>query len=178
MKSYVYAGLWLRMRAFAFDYLIIAAYLFLLVVCAVVARWGWPGLIQTLFARPAMSHLVSFLLVTLPVSLYFALSEASARQATWGKHKLGLQVIRADGARLRLGRSLGRTALKFIPWELSHALIWYGRFAGEEEGTLLNVGILLVWVLVGVNLVSLLITQTHRTLYDWLAGTNVVQRRA
>jgi hypothetical protein len=29
-------------------------------------------------------------------------------------------------------------------------------------------------VLVGANLASLLLTKTHRTLYDWLAGAFVV----
>ncbi len=35
---------------------------------------------------------VDYLLITLPVSLYFALSETSSRQANWGKARMGLMV--------------------------------------------------------------------------------------
>lgn len=52
-----------------------------------------------------------FALVTLPVGLYFAPSEASAWRATWGKRRLGLAAVGPGGARLGLGRSLARTWL-------------------------------------------------------------------
>jgi len=42
---------------------------------------------------------------------------------------MGLRVIRTDGARLSKTRALSRTVLKFIPWELTHTLIWQIRFA-------------------------------------------------
>lgn len=174
--TYRYAGLWVRTLAFALDYLIIAAYLILLVAISLALNGVWPTLTQRLFAHPFSSHVVSFLLVTLPVSLYFALSEVSVRQATWGKRKLGLQVTDTNNRRLSLARSLGRTALKFIPWELAHTLIWQVRFAPADGDAWITSGFVLVWVLVGANLVSLLWQSTHQTLYDWLAGTYVIRR--
>ncbi|MCE7984441.1 MAG: RDD family protein [Caldilinea sp. CFX5] len=174
--KYAYAGFWVRVAAFALDYLLIAIYLVVLFVIGLALDLAWPTLQLTLFAGPTSGHIVSFLLVTLPVSLYFALSEASAQQATWGKRKMGLQVTDTAGRRLSLARSLGRTVLKFIPWELAHTLIWQVRFAPADEGAWISAGFVLVWVLVGANLVSLLLRKNHQTLYDWLAGAYVIRR--
>jgi uncharacterized RDD family membrane protein YckC len=180
--------------AFAVDYLLIAAYLVVLVAIGVVVPRVAPSLARELFGNPLAGELGGFISITLPVTLYFALSESSARQATWGKRKLGLRVERLDGARpsLRLaarpaasmnsgappavgpGRSLGRTALKFVPWELAHACIWHITFAAGPPSPLILAGFALVWVLVGANLASLLISRKHQTLYDWVSGTVVV----
>lgn len=171
----LYAGLWARVLAFAWDYLLIAAYLVVLTAGGLAVNLMWPALTQGLFANSLIAHLVSFLLITLPVSLYFALGEASRGQATWGKRKIGLRVVRTDGTPLNLARSFGRTALKFIPWELAHTLIWQVRFGAAAQEALINAGFLLVWALVAANLVSLVLSKTHQTLYDWLAGTCIIR---
>jgi uncharacterized RDD family membrane protein YckC len=168
------AGLWPRVLAFAVDYLLISAYLVALVAIALVARVAAPGMVSILFGNPLSGELAGFVLITLPVTLYFALLESSAWQATWGKRRLGLRVTRTDGQRLSRGRALGRTALKFVPWELAHACIWQVSFAGPRSSPLIAAGFALVWLLVGSNLVSLLASRKHQTLYDWVSGTVVV----
>ena len=123
-----------------------------------------------------VGHLTSFSLVTLPVTLYFALFEASAWQATWGKRTLGLRVVGTDGTHLSVAHALGRTALKFVPWELTHTLIWQVRFAPSAASPLITAGFVLVWLLIGANGVSLWLNKTHQTLYGQLAGTCVVTK--
>ena len=103
------------------------------------------------------------------------MGDASARQGTWGKRKLGLRVQRLDGQPLSRARALARAALKFVPWELAHACIWQITVAGAAASTLISAGFVLVWVLVGANLVSLLVSRQHQTLYDWLSHTIVVR---
>jgi hypothetical protein len=49
-------------------------------------------------------------------------------------------VVRTDGERLTFARALARTLLKFVPWELSHTLIWQIRFAQPQEMALINMG--------------------------------------
>lgn len=169
------AGLWPRVLAFAVDYLPISAYLVALVVIALVARVAAPGMVSVLFGNPLSGELTGFVLITLPVTLYFALLESSAWQATWGKRRLGLRVTRTDGQRLSRGRSLGRTALKFVPWELAHACIWQVSFAGPRPSPLIFAGFALVWLLVGANLASLVASRKHQTIYDWLSGALVVR---
>ena len=169
-----YAGLWPRVLAFAVDYILIAAYLVLLVGAGVAAQRLAPAVAGAAFGNPLSGELTGFVLITLPVTLYFALGESSARQATWGKRKLHLRVQRLDGQPLSRARGLGRAALKFVPWELAHACIWQITFAGPRPSPLIGAGFALVWLLVGANLLSLLLNRKHQTLYDRLSATAVV----
>lgn len=170
------AGLRVRVLAFALDYLPIAAYLAVL-----VAGGAWLGrsaqpLTRVLFGGAVAGEATGFLLITLPVTLYFALFEASSRQATWGKSRMGLMVTDLAGIRLSPLRSIGRTVLKFIPWELAHACIWQVSFAPDQSSATYTVGFGIVWLIIGANVVSLLASPTRQTLYDRLAGTVVVRR--
>ncbi len=100
-----------RLLAFALDYLVIAAYALGLAAVTLLAANPLRGLLTALLATPASRDAVAFVTVVLPVSLYFALQEGSARQGTWGKRKLGLRVTGLDGGPLPDGpraRPLGR----------------------------------------------------------------------
>lgn len=171
------ASLRSRSAAFALDYVLIAAYLGLLVALGLAVRLAAPDASSALFGSPIRGELTGFLLLTLPVTLYFAISEHSAAEGTWGKRRLGLRVVTRDGGRLGLGRSLLRSGLKFAPWELAHAAIWQFTFAGPRPPAALDVVLGAVWLLVGLNLLSALIDGRNRALYDLLAGTAVVQGR-
>src|SRR6266700_6114714 len=124
-SAMTFANIWQRIGAFLLDYLIIAAYLVLLVIISVGLGFGpLRSVFRAMFADPNSSELSAFLLLVLPVILYFALFESSSWQATWGKRKLGLRVTGTHGERLSLGRSLVRSIIKFVPWELTHARLW------------------------------------------------------
>jgi uncharacterized RDD family membrane protein YckC len=160
------------------DYLIISGYLALLVALGVGLGFGpLRGVFQRMFANPDISEFSAFLLLVLPVILYFALLESSTWQATWGKVRLGLRVSDAHGARLTFPRALGRSVLKFIPWELTHACLW--RISGwplapTAPSPVITAGLVLVWILVAIYVASMLINQKHQALYDWLTGTYVI----
>ena len=87
-------------------------------------------------------------------------------------------VALTDEQRIRFWRSLERTALKFIPWELSHTLVWDIYFSSQSSSNLTNYGFVLVYVLIGLNLSSLITTRKHQTIYDLLAKTYVVRQVA
>lgn len=169
-----FAGLWLRVKAFALDYIIILGYLIALTLLFLLLN-RVSGAVQEFFRQRVQAQFVAFLLVTLPVTLYFSITESSLQQATWGKQRLGLRVIDNNGNRMRFPRALARTLLKFIPWELSHTLIWEMYFSPGVNSVLINYGFGLVYVLIGWNIASLVMTKTHRTVYDFLAGTYVVK---
>jgi uncharacterized RDD family membrane protein YckC len=116
--------------------------------------WAFPEAVSRAFGQAARAQAIGFVLVTLPVGLYFALSEASGRQATWGKRRLALVVVGPGGGRSGLGRSLARAAVKFVPWELAHAAVWGIALAGGEPATVHLVLLALVWTLVGANVVG------------------------
>ena len=77
---------WKRLLAFALDYIIISAYLVVLVILGVViARTpAGPGF-RALFDDPNSAEATAFLLLVVPVLLYFAIFESSRWQATCSK---------------------------------------------------------------------------------------------
>jgi uncharacterized RDD family membrane protein YckC len=170
-----YAGLWVRVLAFAFDYLAMALYIVVVSAVSLAVQLVFPSIARMLFNNHVKHQIIAFCTVTLPISLYFALFESSRRQGTWGKQRRGLKVIGTNGERLTRAHSIGRTVLKFIPWELAHTCIWQVSFARQEPSPLIMPGFVLVWILIGANVVSLWISPKHQTLYDWLAGTYVVK---
>jgi len=165
-----------RVAAFGLDYILIAGYLILVVAAGAAVNLFLPLISHGLFGNPLSGQITGFLIITLPVSLYFILFESSAWQATWGKRRLGLRVTHTDGTRLTILRAGSRTLLKFIPWELAHTCIWQISFAQEAAKPMITMGFAVVWILVGANIVSLWISPTHQALYDLIARTYVVKK--
>ncbi|MGH7556238.1 MAG: RDD family protein [Gemmatimonadota bacterium] len=171
-----HAGLRLRSFAFALDYVLIAIYLVVLVVAGGILSRTLPSIARSLFDNPIWGQATGFIVVTLPVTLYFTLLEASSWQASWGKRKMHLVVTDMDGERISLTRSLSRTVLKFIPWELAHLCIWQVSFALDKTSPIFTAGFALVWLLVAIYIMSMLISPTRQTVYDRLAGAFVLKQ--
>ena len=175
-QSYsMFAGFWSRAAAFALDYVLILSYLAVLALTMLVLNSLF-GITLWMFAERVLAQLTGFLLVTLPVTLYFSFGESSARKATWGKAKLRLQVTDLRGKRIGLWKALARTGLKFVPWELSHTLVWAIAFSNADVPAWVNYGFVLVYGWIGLNLASLVLTKKHQALYDLLARTCVVKK--
>ena len=175
MKTY--AGFWPRTNAFVLDYVIILFYLAAITLLVFLLN-SISNINDWLFTDRVSAQFVAFLFVTLPVTLYFAISESSIRQATWGKRRVGLKVTDYKGERISFWRSFARTLLKFIPWELSHTLIWEIAFSPQADDVLIYYGFGLVYLLAGLNIASLIMTKKHQTIYDLLAKTYVVKQAA
>lgn len=159
-----------RLAAYGVDSGIIFLYLLLAVPTLVYgASWPWPG-------EPWRTQLLSLLLITLPVVLYFALSEASGRGATLGKRVLGLRVVALQGERLPLGRSLLRSGLKFAPWELAHTASY--RIAASETVVTWQLGVVVLSLLLASLYVLSLFLGSRRTPYDRAVGSRVQPYRA
>ena len=105
-----YAGLWRRIAAFAFDFLLIAAYILILLVIGLGLYTFSNGLVS--LSSPLAVDGLSFIVLVLPVILYFAVQEGSSRQATWGKRRMKLKVVNAQGNRLQAWQTLLRSVFK------------------------------------------------------------------
>ena len=168
-----------RIKAFAFDYLVILGYL---AVLAGVGTWLTLGPVgdrwTLLMSDPIRADFVAFLTLVLPMVLYFALSEASAVGGTVGKRRVGLRVVGHSGARLRLPRSVARSGLKFLPWQMAHTAMFHipGFPVSPGEPPAWSPVILgIVWLLVALYLLGLTPVFGGRTLYDRVTGSTVVE---
>lgn len=133
--------------------------------------------IAAAMSKPLGAEMGGFLLLTLPVVLYFALFEASRWKATLGKRALGIQVVGTGGKRLSIGRALYREAVRFLPWEMSHAMLWQVALSPGPRTfpAWMAAGFGLVYAIVGLYLVTLFVGASHRTVYDRLAGSLVLR---
>ncbi|MBB6735290.1 RDD family protein [Cohnella zeiphila] len=164
-----------RLAAFLWDYALISGYL----VCLVGLSYAAKPLLVPLFAgSPLKAEAVGFAFITLPVFLYFAICEASRAHASWGKRKTGIQVAGSDGGPIGLGRSLGRSALKFAPWELAHFTVWHLTRPSAVPDAVVNGLLIVVYILVFAYLLSPLWSRKRQTIYDRIAGTVVVTHGA
>jgi uncharacterized RDD family membrane protein YckC len=94
-------------------------------------------------------------------------------QASWGKSRTALKVTDGTGQRITFGRSLARTILKFVPWEISHTLVWETAFNPALAPAVLNGMIVSIYAILGANVLSVALTKTRQTLYDLACGTRV-----
>jgi len=174
-----FAGLRKRLVAFGFDFLLIFAYILILlgIGIGITLTIGPLDQINPMFASPVVMDLAAFLVLVLPVILYFTLQESSSRQATWGKRKAGIQVVNAQGTILTRKQAFLRSLLKFLPWQIAHTSIFHIEglpFTPAEPTPLVISGLILVYVLLGIYAVSVLVSKKHRTPYDWAVGAYVV----
>jgi len=120
-------------------------------------------------------HLWVFATATVPFLVYFVSAVASRRQSTVGMALLRMRVEMVDGSRVSLPRALLRSTVLLVPFEVNHVLMFH--FApptGEAPSAAFWIGIAAVWVLIGVFLVSVLVSPRRQSLHDRVAGTVVM----
>ncbi len=161
-----------RVLAFGVDWCVIAAWGGLLFGSVMLATQGDPP-------RPAdpwTAHGIGLLTMTIPVTLYFAICEASTWRASLGKHTLGLVVTRENGDPLSFGSALLRNALKFVPWELGHLVAQQAVYSSDAGLPMSVWGAAIVALALpawwGVTLIA-----TGQTPYDRWTSTRVAAHR-
>jgi len=165
-----------RIFAFVVDYVLIGLYAVGLYV--LVNTFGLDRSIGGFIAHaPLRGQLVGFLLLTLPVALYFVFLEKSPQGATLGKRMLGLRVL-VDAPDGHVGKAvLIRNVLKFLPWEIAHfGVHQLMYFEGYEPETPLWVwaALILPQLVMFTYFVSIVFDKEGKSVYDRVAGTRVV----
>lgn len=160
-----------RILAFLLDYVLIMIYGAFLGILFLLFQ----PFFQSLYSQSVYTaDFTSFILIILPVILYFSLCEGSRRQATWGKSKLGLRVTDSKGNRIGYGRSFLRTVLKFIAWEPAHFAIFRLTLQSEDGQSYLMWILGFVYFVVFLYFISPFFNKRRRSIYDLAAGTAVV----
>lgn len=166
------AAFLLRFKAFMIDYLLILVYLAVLFVLNVFL---FPSLQEWFKGSPSEAQFAGFLMVTLPISLYFIISDSVIGGQSFGKKKMGIQVADENGSALSVPHTMFRTILKFLPWELSHYLVYRLMYIGDGEVPLFYYMIGgLIYTLMFIYILTAVFTKKKQSLYDILAKTQVV----
>ncbi len=164
-----------RIAAFAADYVVLAAYIAVLTASSFLFGIGQFLSAGTLTGKMT-SHAMAFLSLTLPVVLYFTITESGGRAASLGKRLMGLRVLGPDGKPPAFPRALLRNAIKFAPWELAHAAIWHT--PGQpfiDPMAPANLAVCIISILLVTAWVASLAMSDGRTPYDRLSQTRVVK---
>jgi uncharacterized RDD family membrane protein YckC len=114
------------------------------------------------------------LTVSVPAWAYFSLFESSRWQATPAKRLLGLRVTTLGGERASWGRTLLRTALKLLPWELTHVTLMLPTPIWGAASAELRPGLWVVYGLLAVYVLCAALTPRRQAPHDLIAGTLVV----
>lgn len=163
----------LRLKAFFIDYLLILAYL---VVLAVLSIFLFPSVQEWFSGSLVVAQLVSFLLVTLPVSLYFIISDSPLFGQSFGKKRTGIRVVNKNGVTPSVTHMTIRTVLKFLPWELSHYLVY--RLVAVGDGYVpISYTVIggVIYVLIFAYILTAIFTKKKQSLYDLIVKTEVVK---
>ncbi len=127
------------------------------------------GIIPRTPSQVWLAAVVSF---SIPAWLYFLLSDCSRSGATLGKKVFHLRVVEAGGAGIGWLRSLARTAIKLLPWEMAHI---FGFALAEQVGqTFQAAGLIAANGLVLAYLAVLIANHGRRSVHDLLVNTEVV----
>jgi uncharacterized RDD family membrane protein YckC len=163
----------MRFKAFMLDYLLIFVYL---VVLAIFNILIFPS-VQSLFnGSLVLAQFTGFLMVTLPISLYFIISDSVIGRQSFGKRRMGIKVVNERNETLPILHAIFRTILKFLPWELSHYLVYRLVYLGDGEVPL-NYYIVggIIYALMFAYILTALFTKRKRSLYDIVVKTQVIK---
>ena len=106
--AFIYGGFWRRFAAFLIDHILLSA-----VILGLAIPLGIT--LQDVSLEESIQEILMLQLAIYVVRwLYFAIMEASVKQATLGKMVLGLIVTDETGNRISFGRATGRTFAKII----------------------------------------------------------------
>lgn len=161
------AGFLLRFKAFLIDYLLLLGYGVLLVIFNVFL---FPQ-VQNLFAGSLwLAQFTGFVMVTIPISIYFIVSDSLFNGQSYGKRKMRIRTVTEGGSGVSVARAFFRTILKFLPWELSHYLVY--RLVALENQEMPVIYIILgsfIYFLIFLYILTAIFTKRKQSFYDLVA---------
>jgi uncharacterized RDD family membrane protein YckC len=165
-----------RLKAFGIDYLIILAYIGLLLGTALLISNIFQ--IKSDITNPLRAELIGFATLTLPVIIYFTILESSKHAGSIGKRKFGLRIVTVSSGKASTGQILLRNCIKFLPWELAHFFI-YQIFYFDSLNKIIPEGIMGGLIIANAfalaYLLGIFLNKNNQTIYEIVSRTKVVQ---
>lgn len=113
--------------------------------------------------------------ISLPVYLYFIISERSGKQATLGKNIWKIKIGSRNGGVISTRQSILRNLIKIaIPWEMTHISILFPRPLFYADDPSIPFGIYLVDIILLLYLLVFILTKGKMTIHDYLSNTRAI----
>lgn len=168
----------LRGLAYLVDCLIVFLIFAVTQLIVFVPVRGLIGMTDEWFRSGLATEIYTIVTISIPVWLYFSMMESSRWQATCGKRLFGLRVgDREDSSRLSFWRSMGRTVVKLLPWEIAHLAnnlpepIWY------VDKPSFRIGFVLSGVLMAIYVVLVVFRSKGQGMHDMVTRSVVTRLR-
>jgi uncharacterized RDD family membrane protein YckC len=117
--------------------------------------------------------------MSVPMWTYNTALVAGPIQATLGHRAFGVSVVTLDGQPVSVGRSLVRSAVMFMGWELAHVAMFVPRnFATDEAAPWQYVGLVAATTYLVADIVTIVATGGRRSIADLVVGTRLVRLSA
>lgn len=87
---------------------------------------------------------------------------------------MGIRVVDRNGRRIGLSRSILRTVIKFLPWEIAHFGIWNVMLPSAIPENTALLFLTAANAAIFLYLIIPLTNSKRKNVYDWVAGTEVV----
>ena len=163
-----------RLIAFSIDYLLILFYAGLLFLSSLLIQYLSTK--QLAEPSPLYGQLIGFFSLTLPVFLYFLISEKSRQKGTIGKRISNIQVEMVGNRPATTQQLFIRSFLKFLPWEIAHTgvhwVLFYSR--NNEQTPFWVYALLIVPQLAAIfYFITIILTKGNGSFYDKIAGTKI-----
>ena len=164
-----------RIKAFAIDYLIILAYIGLLLGATVlVSNFADISLENVNTTR---AELIGFITLTLPAILYFSFTESGKHGGSVGKRIFGLKVVTKNLNRAGFTQLLVRNLIKFLPWEIAHFFVYqlvHRMRTDAEPPSWILAGLTGSQALAVIYLLFIFFNKNNRSIYEIASHTRVV----
>lgn len=131
--------------------------------------------------NPVIGESIAFATLTLPVILYFTMTENGKYSGTIGKRKFGLQVVTKSLTKASFKQLLLRNCINFLPWELAHFFIYrlfYFDSLGRAIPAWVMAGLIVSQGLALIYLLCIIFNKNNQSIYELLSGTKVVKNIA
>lgn len=164
-----------RILAFSIDYLVILSLIGALLFINLMVLDSDMEPPQS-YLQKLKGHLLGFLTLTAPVWAYFTFTEASRMNATFGKRLLRMRVANRTADKPPSFRQIAsRNIVKFLPWEIAHAAIWYvSERPFLDPMPSINLGFSILAISCSVSFVICLFLGNGDTAYDFISKTRTI----
>ncbi len=134
------------------------------------------GITETWFHSSINMQLYVLTTISIPVWIYFGCFDSNKSNGTFGKRIFKLNVKDNQNQKIGFSKSLLRTILKLLPWEIAHIGVIFPKPMYYENEPMIRILSYVGIFLFAIYVISIWTDSRKRTIYDKVLGTIVSKK--